>query len=55
MVFDKAFTGETKVVAVYDLRGRLEGIKTVTKDAVDLHRDFGVSSGVHIVKVRTIR
>lgn len=55
VVFDRAFTGEAKVVAVYDLRGRLEGIKTVKKDVVDLHRDFGVSNGVHIVKVRTIR
>ncbi len=54
IVFDKAFAGKVKVVAVYDLRGKLEGIKIVKRNSVDLREDFNVSNGVHIVTVKTM-
>jgi hypothetical protein len=42
-------------VAVYDLRGKLVGMKTVRKNTVDLRKDLGVPKGVYIVKVKTVQ
>ena len=55
IVFDAEFSGKTKTVAVYDLNGKLLAMKTIAKNGVSLHRDFGISSGVYIVKVNTVK
>jgi hypothetical protein len=55
LVFDRAFAGSPKSVALYDPSGRLVSMKTVRKNAVDLRKDFGVPSGVYIVKVKEVR
>ena len=55
IVFDAAFTGKTKSIAVYKLNGRLIGMKTVSKNAISLRRDFGIPYGVYIVKVKTVQ
>jgi alpha-D-xyloside xylohydrolase len=55
IVFNNGFAGSAKVVAVYDLRGKLVGMKTVRKNAVDLRKDLGVQNGVYIVKVKTVQ
>jgi alpha-D-xyloside xylohydrolase len=52
VVFDRAFSGIAKSVAVYDLSGKLVTMKTVTKNAVDLRKDLGAMNGVYIVKVK---
>jgi hypothetical protein len=55
IVFDKRFAGSAKVVAVYDLCGRLAAMKTVRKNTVDLRKDLGVPKGVYIVKVKIVQ
>jgi alpha-D-xyloside xylohydrolase len=54
IVFDAVFAGRTKEVAVYDLNGKVLAVKTVWKDAVSLRRDFGIPTGVYIVKVKAV-
>jgi alpha-D-xyloside xylohydrolase len=55
IVLDAAFAGKTKSVAVYDLNGRLLGMKIFTKSALSLRKDFGLPAGVYIVKARVVR
>jgi alpha-D-xyloside xylohydrolase len=55
IVFKSAFAGSTKTVAVYDLSGKLAGMKTVRKNAVDLRKDFNAPDGVYIVKIKTVQ
>jgi alpha-D-xyloside xylohydrolase len=55
IVFDNAYAGVAKSVAIYNLSGKLVAIKTVGKNAVDLRKDFGVRNGVYIVKVKAIQ
>ena len=49
--FCSAFSGTVKSVAVYDLGGKLLGIKTVRKNSIDLRKDFGFSGSVYVVKI----
>jgi alpha-D-xyloside xylohydrolase len=55
VVFDRAFADISKSVVVYDLTGKLAGVKTVRENAIDLRKDFGVPNGVYIVKVNVLR
>ncbi|MBN1130209.1 MAG: discoidin domain-containing protein, partial [Chitinispirillaceae bacterium] len=53
--FDPALAGAMKSVAVYDLSGKLAGVKNIRKNSVDLRKDFGVSEGVYVVKVFKVK
>lgn len=52
VMIDKRFSGRINTVAVYDLAGKLVGVKKIRKNSVDLRKDFGVPNGVYIVKVK---
>lgn len=52
ITLDPSFAGKTKSVAVYDLGGKLVGVKTLSKNSMDLQKDFGVPNGVYVVKVK---
>jgi len=52
ITLDPSFAGRTKSVSVYDLGGKLVGVKTLSKNSMDLQKDFGVPEGVYIVKVK---
>jgi alpha-D-xyloside xylohydrolase len=53
LVLDRKYRDISKSIAVYDLSGRLVGMKTTKANTVDLHRDFGAPGGIYIVKVKT--
>jgi hypothetical protein len=52
LVFPKTYSGKDKAVTVYSLSGARLCHKVVRKDAVDLSKDFGISRGTYIVKVK---
>lgn len=55
IVLGNAFSGKIKNIAVYDCSGRLL-LKTVTKkNTVNVRKDFGLPSGIYIIKARAIR
>jgi alpha-L-fucosidase len=49
--FGPSYAGKTKSVAVYDLSGKLAGVKITVKNNIDLRKDFRVPNGAYIVKV----
>jgi len=49
------FSGKTKEIVLYACSGRLLQKAVTNKDAVNLRRDFGLPSGVYIVKVKVVR
>jgi alpha-L-fucosidase len=49
--FGPSWAGQTKCVAVYDLSGKLAGVKTMVKNNIDMRKDLGVPNGAYIVKV----
>jgi alpha-L-fucosidase len=51
--FSPAYAGMARSVAVYDFSGKLLGIKTLTKNSVDMQKDFGLQNGAYIVKVKS--
>jgi myo-inositol-hexaphosphate 3-phosphohydrolase len=53
-MFNLAFTGKLKAVAVYDLAGKMVGMKTFSKNSVDLRKDFILTEGVFVVRVTII-
>jgi alpha-D-xyloside xylohydrolase len=55
VVLDRSFADISKSVAVYDLTGKLVGMKVVQTNAIDLRKDLGVPNGVYIVKVKEVR
>jgi alpha-D-xyloside xylohydrolase len=55
IVFNQAFAGTAKSVAIYDLQGKFLAMKTVKSNTADLRKDFGVPSGVYIVKVKPLK
>jgi myo-inositol-hexaphosphate 3-phosphohydrolase len=55
IAFPAVYTGVAKEVAVYDVSGRLLQKSVFKKQAVSLRKDFGLSSGVYIVKVNAVR
>jgi hypothetical protein len=55
IAFPAAYTGVAKEVAVYDVSGRLLQKSVFKKQTVSLRKDFGLSSGVYIVKVKAVR
>jgi alpha-D-xyloside xylohydrolase len=55
VVFDGAFAGIAKSVVLYDLNGKLVAMKIIKTNGIDLRKDFGIRSGVYIVKVRTLQ
>lgn len=55
VVIDGAFAGIAKSVVLYDLNGKLVAMKIIKNNAIDLRKDFGIGSGVYIVKVRTLQ
>jgi alpha-L-fucosidase len=51
---EPAFAGKEKSVAVYDLGGKLVGLKTFAKKSVDLQKDFGIPNGVYVLKMKDV-
>jgi ABC-type transport system involved in cytochrome bd biosynthesis fused ATPase/permease subunit len=54
VVLGKEFAGKSKVVAVYDLGGKLVAQKTLKTNAINLRKDLGAPNGVYIVKVQAL-
>jgi alpha-D-xyloside xylohydrolase len=54
VVLGKEFAGKSKVVAVYDLGGKLVAQKTLRTNAINLRKDLGAPNGVYIVKVQAL-
>ena len=54
IMFDPVFAEKSKSIAVYDLSGKLVGMKNIGKSNVDLRKDLGVGNGVYIVKATAI-
>jgi alpha-D-xyloside xylohydrolase len=55
LVLPQEFSGKNKEIALYDCSGRLLQKAVTKKDAVNLRKDFGLPSGVYIVKVKVVR
>jgi hypothetical protein len=55
IVLPEAYFGKTKNIAVYDCSGKLLQKTVAKKNTVDLRKDFGLSTGVYIVKARVVR
>jgi alpha-D-xyloside xylohydrolase len=55
IVFDNTFSGFAKTVSVFDVRGKLVGLKTVGENSVDLRKDLGIPNGIYIVKVHALQ
>jgi hypothetical protein len=53
-IFPREFSPFFKSVSVYDLRGRLEVNAVVGKNALDIQKDLGLSSGMHIIKFKAL-
>jgi hypothetical protein len=45
------FNGMLKQVTVYDYSGKLVHKAFVKKDAINLQKDFGMASGLYVVRV----
>jgi alpha-D-xyloside xylohydrolase len=54
VILGKEFAGKSKVVAVYDLGGKLVAQKTLRTNAINLRKDLGAPNGVYIVKVQAL-
>ena len=54
IILSNKFAGKSKSVALYDLGGKLVAMKTLKTNDINLRKDFGVPSGVYIVKVKTL-
>jgi alpha-D-xyloside xylohydrolase len=54
LVLGSEFAGKTKVVAFYDLGGKLAAQKTLRANTINLRKDAGIPGGVYIVKVKTV-
>jgi hypothetical protein len=54
VMFNSAFAGKMKSVAVYDLAGKIVSMKTMAKNSIDLEKECGLSDGVYIVKVKVV-
>lgn len=56
VTFPNTFAGKIKDIRVYDCSGRQVGKSILKgKNAVNLKKDFGLSTGVYIVKVKTVQ
>jgi alpha-D-xyloside xylohydrolase len=55
IMLPNAFSGKTKTITVYDCSGRLLQKTAVKKNTLDLRKDFGLPTGVYIVKARAVR
>jgi hypothetical protein len=54
VVLGSEFMGKSKLIALYDLGGKLIAMKTLRKNAIDLRKDLGIPNGTYIVKVKTL-
>jgi hypothetical protein len=52
IVFESESAGDTKLVKVYTLSGRLVFSKTVLSNKINLQKDFGLPINVYIVKIK---
>jgi alpha-L-fucosidase len=50
--FGPALSGKVKSVSVFNLAGKLMGIKTTHKNSIDLSKDFGISGNVYVIKMK---
>jgi alpha-D-xyloside xylohydrolase len=55
IAFPPSYAGAIKNVAVYDLFGRLVQKASFKKQSISLRKDFGLSNGSYIVKVKLMR
>jgi alpha-D-xyloside xylohydrolase len=49
------FAGRMNEIAVYDVHGRLVGMKTMRACCLDMAKDFGAGMGVYIIKVKALQ
>jgi hypothetical protein len=54
LVLHQSLSGITKSVAIYELSGKLVAKKQIRTNVVDLRKEFGIHSGVYLVKVNGI-
>ena len=54
VAFGNEFAGKSNSVSVFDLSGHLIAMKTLKTNNINLRKDLGVSSGIYIVKVKTL-
>jgi alpha-D-xyloside xylohydrolase len=54
IILGKDFAGKSKLVALYDLGGKLIVMKTLKTNNINLRKDLGVPNGIYIVKVNTL-
>jgi len=54
IVFPQEFSGRTKAVDIYNLKGTLLKRVVTTAGQIDIRKDFGAAAGVYIVKLRTM-
>lgn len=52
--FDPSFAGKTKEVSVYSLAGKIISRKILTENNIELQKEFGISNGVYLLKVKNI-
>jgi alpha-D-xyloside xylohydrolase len=52
--FPSQYSGLSKEVAVYDISGRLLQKMVFKKQVISLQKDFGISAGLYIIKVRAL-
>jgi hypothetical protein len=54
IAFPSGYIGMQKEIAVYSYSGRLIAKAVFEKQSVSLRHDFGISTGLYIVKVRVM-
>jgi alpha-D-xyloside xylohydrolase len=54
ITFPSQYSGLSKEVAVYDISGRLLQKSVFKKQVISLRKDFGISNGLYIIKVRAL-
>jgi alpha-L-fucosidase len=55
VVFDGAMAKEVKSITVFDMAGHLVRQAVVKNGTIDLNREYGLTQGVFIVRVNTVR
>ena len=54
IAFPSGYTGLQKEVAVYSFSGRLMAKAVFEKQSVSLRKDFGMATGLYIVKIKVL-
>lgn len=54
VMFDASLAGLTKMVALYNLNGKLLSMRTIRKNSINIEQDMGVPAGVYVIKVKEL-